>query len=201
MYINTETGQYPVSERDILALYPNTSFGTPFTPPATFANVFLAPQPEYNAYTQFVRELPPMLTDKGFYQQAWEVVEIERTAEEYSALLASLKEQKVKAVAEARRRTMDGGYIYNDVLWDSDANARIAYSELAMRFQAEPGFTTQWKASDGHWVEMNRELFQNVYAAGASYVQACFAWQKQKEAEISECATFEQLEQVSLNYA
>lgn len=73
-YLNTETNQYPITEADIRAANPNTSFPTPFAAPEVYAPVFAAPPPSYNAITHTVQELAPVLTDKGHYEQAWEVV-------------------------------------------------------------------------------------------------------------------------------
>lgn len=76
-YINTTTGQYPVSEQEIRNSYPNTSFPSPFVPPDNYQVVFPASQPTFNTITQTVRETTPILTDKGHYEQAWEVVNLE----------------------------------------------------------------------------------------------------------------------------
>lgn len=75
-YINVETNQYPISEFDIRQVNPNTSFCFPFIAPENYSLVFDAPKPEHNPTTQLVRELEPMLTSKGIYEQRWEVVEL-----------------------------------------------------------------------------------------------------------------------------
>jgi len=110
--------------------------------------------------------------------------------------LDEIKAELQQAVATARRKALDDGFMHNGILWDSDANARIAYAELAMRFQSDPTFVTTWKASEGYWVEMTAPLFQAVYAAGAEHVQTCFAWQAAKEVEINACQTVDELEAV-----
>lgn len=74
-YINEQTKSYPVSERDIRAMNPNTSFPESFIAPEPYAPVFPTPQPEHDQYTHFAREITPVLTDKGHYEQAWEIVE------------------------------------------------------------------------------------------------------------------------------
>lgn len=73
-YINTATGEYPVSESDIRAAYPNTSFSVPFVAPEGYVFVFPTPQPEFNPVIQRVQETAPALTVKGHYEQQWEVV-------------------------------------------------------------------------------------------------------------------------------
>lgn len=76
MWINTETLQWPLYERDIRALYPDTSFPTPFVAPEPYAVVFQSPRPEFNAITQFVREVAPQQVD-GVWSQQWEVVDLD----------------------------------------------------------------------------------------------------------------------------
>lgn len=74
MYINTDTSAYPISEQEIRAAHPNTSFPVPFAPPEGYAWVFPAPQPAYNAITHAVREAAPELTSLGVWEQRWETV-------------------------------------------------------------------------------------------------------------------------------
>lgn len=72
MYINTQTNQYPVSEGEIRAEFPSTSFPTPFKAPEGFAVVFITPQPTVDTITQGVREITPVQVN-GNWQQAWEI--------------------------------------------------------------------------------------------------------------------------------
>jgi hypothetical protein len=72
MYINTTTQQYPVSESEIRAAFPKVSFAAPFSPPDSYAWVFPAPQPAFDAVTHGVREIAPELTSKGTWEQRWE---------------------------------------------------------------------------------------------------------------------------------
>lgn len=92
-YINTETNTIH-SEADIRAAFPNTSFPSPFVPPEEYAVVFPSPAPAYNPITQAVRETTPILTNKGHYEQAWEVVELYATQEERDAAIAADAEAK-----------------------------------------------------------------------------------------------------------
>lgn len=72
-YINTETDQYPVSQQEIQALHPETSFPVPFSPPAPFVFVFAYPRPTFNPITEYVIEVPPAQTPKGNWEQRWSV--------------------------------------------------------------------------------------------------------------------------------
>lgn len=75
-YIQKITKQYPVSEADIKAANPNTSFANPFVAPDEYALVFPAPQLPYNSMTQTIREIEPYKTAKGNYEQQWEVTDL-----------------------------------------------------------------------------------------------------------------------------
>lgn len=74
MYINKITKQHSISEQDIRNLNPNTSFSTPFVAPEPYAWVFPSPQPTVTNL-QVAREIAPVLTDKGHYEQQWEVAD------------------------------------------------------------------------------------------------------------------------------
>lgn len=75
-YINTETKKFNISEAEIRALFPYTMFGIPFVAPRPYAWVFPSPPPDFDQRTQYVREIDPVLTAKGHYEQTWEVVEL-----------------------------------------------------------------------------------------------------------------------------
>lgn len=71
MYINTQT-LAQITESEIRALYPNTSFPVPFVAPDEYAYVFPAPA-QYDPITQTATEIAPTLTNKGHYEQTWTV--------------------------------------------------------------------------------------------------------------------------------
>lgn len=121
---------------------------------------------------------PHTVTNLGPLPDGWSEVEPPRPAGEIRAgLLAEIG---------ARKNAMrDGGFLVDDVLWDSDAGARLAYAELAQRLAADPLFTTRWKASEGQWVTMTAALFAAVYTAGAAHIAAAFAWQEAEEARLA----------------
>lgn len=111
-YINTKTQKYPVTESEIRAAYPNTSFTAPFNPPAEYQPVFPAPQPPYDPVTQTVRELAPNLSVKGNWEQTWGVVPrfteytddqgaVHTVAEQEAAAIAADKAAKAKALQDS----------------------------------------------------------------------------------------------------
>ena len=73
IYINTETLQYPMSEADIKALSPNTSFPNPFVVREPYAPVLNSPQPNYNYLTQYCIETTPKLIGSDWFQQ-WQIL-------------------------------------------------------------------------------------------------------------------------------
>lgn len=99
MYINIDTSQYPVSESDIKAAFPNTSFPVPFTPPDGYAWVFPAPQPSYDPVIRIVRETAPELTVKGTWEQRWEVVPKFSEYTDDQGVTHTVAEQEAAAIA------------------------------------------------------------------------------------------------------
>ena len=99
-YINTETQEYPVTEMQIRELFPNVSFPVPFVPPSNFAPVFPAPQPSYDHVVQVAVEGKPVLTEKGHYEQSWDLI-IDRFTDYTDAdgVFHSKEEQEAAAIA------------------------------------------------------------------------------------------------------
>lgn len=96
-----------------------------------------------------------------------------------------LVEAKKIKVNEGKNQVLDGGFMYEGVLWDSDYKARLAYLELVTQLQMDPGFSTDWKASTGNWTTMNAAKFAAVTPVYRAHIQACFVWQAAREAEIA----------------
>jgi hypothetical protein len=71
-YINTETNDYPITEADIRAAHPHTSFALPFVPFAPYVLVSGSLQPQHDKLTQKVVEASPVQTADGYVQQ-WQV--------------------------------------------------------------------------------------------------------------------------------
>lgn len=134
MYINTQTNQYPVSEREIRVAHPNTSFPTPFRPPSGFEVVFPSPQPTHNALTETVRETAPVLTSKGHWEQRWEVVPLDQ----------DVIDAKTEELAAAVRSTRNKRLAACDWTQLSDAqvnkDAWATYRQALRDVPAQPGF-------------------------------------------------------------
>lgn len=103
MYINIKTNQYPVSESDIRAAFPNVSFPVPFRPVEGYEWVFPTPKPAFNPVIQSAREIDPVKTIKGTWEQRWEVVRKYATKEEEDAAIEADRKSKVSQVVTARQ--------------------------------------------------------------------------------------------------
>ena len=82
-FINTQTGEYPISFAQLRAAHPLTMFPEGFAEAfGDYAPVSTTTQPGYNPGTHKAVELPPVLMD-GQWHQAWDVVPL--TPEEIEA--------------------------------------------------------------------------------------------------------------------
>lgn len=114
-YLDTETLAYGLSEQAVRAANPDYSPPVPFAPPPRYALVFDTPQPAHDVITQVVREVAPVLTDKGHWQQQWEVVpRFSDQADADAAVAASL----VERVAVTRQKSL------GDLAYQYDARAQ-----------------------------------------------------------------------------
>lgn len=73
--IKIDTGEYPVSLQAFKERHPNVSFPAqiPFAD-FGYAVVFETPRPAYDPLTQTAAETAPALTDKGHWEQTWQIV-------------------------------------------------------------------------------------------------------------------------------
>lgn len=176
MYINTTTGQYPVSEAAIRAAHPDTSFPTPFVAPDDYALVFPTPQPAYDAITQSVRETAPALSVKGEYEQQWEVVAL--PPEQAEVNRAAARQAKWEGIKAERDRRKFLGVKVGAHWFHSDDSSRIQQLALAMMGNAVPA-GLMWKVltltPPPVFVEMTPALAQGIFQATAASDAAIFA--------------------------
>lgn len=100
-YINTQTLQQ-ITESEIRALNPNTSFSLPFQAPSIYAIVFPAPA-TYDPVTQIATPAAPELTIKGHWEQRWtvtdksvETIAAEAEAKRIAAIPASVSPRQIR---------------------------------------------------------------------------------------------------------
>ena len=102
MYIRLSDNKYPVSESEIRAANPNTSYPQPFPVPEGHAWVFPIPQPTFDPVLQAARETTPQLTDKGVWEQRWAVVPRFAEYTDDHGVVHTVAEQESAAIATAR---------------------------------------------------------------------------------------------------
>lgn len=133
---------------------------------------------------------------RRFNGAAWELVDPPQegpTDPEYIPSLEEVLTAKMDAINEGKNRALDSGFMFavgegeeaREVLFDSDAKARLAYLELAVKLGQNPAYATPWKASRGQWVTMDAALFAALQPAYEAHIQGCFAWQAAREQEVA----------------
>lgn len=134
---------------------------------------------------------PTAMTGKvRVWQGEWVFVDVqagEPTQDpEYEPSLEDVFNAKMEAINQGKNVALDGGFIFNGTLFDSDAKARLAYLELALKLGQDQTYSTPWKASRGQWVTMDAALFAALQPAYEAHVQGCFAWQGTREQELAQ---------------
>jgi hypothetical protein len=101
-YIELATSRYPVSQSQIRSENPQTSYPASFPVPDGYALVFPAPAPTVpNPVIQIAREVTPVLTGKGNYEQTWEIVDIFSDYTDEEGVVHTKAEQEAAAIAAA----------------------------------------------------------------------------------------------------
>lgn len=180
-YINKTTGEYPVSESMVRLAYPNTSFPMPFQAPEEYALVFASPHPTHDQITEVVRELAPALTDKGHWEQRWEVAPRFESAQEADAAVAEDVAAKRAAswerIKNERDRRKSLGVKVGDHWYHSDADSRIQQLSLFVMGAAVP--PVQWKTLTTSpppvFVTMTPAIASGIFQGTAASDAAIFA--------------------------
>ncbi len=123
MYINTQTNEYPLTEAQVKAAFPNVSFSVPFEPPTPYAVVSPTAVPDYNAMTHKAVESTVAFID-GAYVQVWEIVAL--GAEELEPLLSA------RRLAVMKQIDSDADQIYSDIM----GNRLAEYTEAEAQASA-----------------------------------------------------------------
>lgn len=175
-YIQKTTGQYPLTERDIRAAHPNTSFPSPFKAPDDYAWVFPTPQPSYNPITHGVREIAPALSNKGEYEQQWEVYELDPAQVDKNIVAA--KAGLIEAATNKRWDVMTGGIslqggmqVGTTIDDQNRITSVVANAALAGLTDADE---VDFKAASG-WVRITIGQVKQIAGAIGQFVQACYS--------------------------
>ena len=97
----------------------------------------------------------------------------------------ALAQAKLTAINDGKNTALDGGFVHDGTLFDSDSKARLAYLELGLKLGQDAAYSTPWKASTGVWVMMDAALFAALQPAYEAHIQACFAWQAAREMDVA----------------
>lgn len=154
MLINLATLQV-YTKSEFRAAFPNTSF------PATinyedfgYAVVFPTPQPEHNAITHVAREITPVLTSKGHYEQQWEVVQKFDNPDDEAAAIAADNQAKVdritnEIITATQKRLDDFAKTRN---YDGILSACTYATSTVAKFQSEGQYCVD--ARDATWSKL-----------------------------------------------
>ncbi|MEG0976457.1 MAG: hypothetical protein RSF42_17295 [Comamonas sp.] len=127
MYIDKETGDYPLSPADIIGRHAhNMSFPVPFEAPEQYALVAPANPPAFVQATHKAVELAPLETEDGYLQQ-WEVVPLsdeELAQQEAERLAAEQAARDAARVTVTKRQALLALFDLKQIK-DSDIDAQI----------------------------------------------------------------------------
>lgn len=98
MYIDTVTGDYPLTVDAIKARFPATLFAHPFVPPTGYAEVEQTPHPDWNPVIERVVEGEPENVS-GVWRRSWIIEKIYSTPEQETEAVAA---HEAKALAAWR---------------------------------------------------------------------------------------------------
>ena len=138
MYFKPATQTAFTSHSEIRTAHPDVSFPLVMTDDTLEAHgihaVTTAPQPAHDPITQAVRETAPVLTDKGHWEQQWEVVALDADAiaanqatvraARKTAILAELATIDLKSIRALREG-------YQPKIDELDAQAAALRAEMA----------------------------------------------------------------------
>lgn len=171
-YVNTQTLEYPITEQGIRSIYKDTSFGSIFKAPDEFSIVFESPKPEHNPVTQTVREIAPVFTNKGHWEQQWEVVALdtETVAVNQAAKAAADREAAKAARATAVENIKVTTTAGNTFDGDETAQTRMARAVLVLSTGAAA--SVPWVLADNTVIQADiAELTEALALAGAEQAQ------------------------------
>ena len=199
-YINVQTKAYPVSEQDIRAAHPNTSFPVPFQAPEDYAWVFPTPQPTYEPITHGVREIAPALSSKGEYEQQWEVYELE--PEQVDENLVAAKAGLIEAATAKQWDVMTGGISLPGGMQVGtsidDQNRITSVVANATLVGLTDESLVDFKSNSG-WVQITVGQIKAIAGAIGQFVQACYSAERQHHEAIGLLVTAQELRAYDVN--
>lgn len=142
-YLNLVSHAYPVSEAQIRAENPFTSFPIPFAPTDDYAPVAVLAVPPYARATQTAVATPPDLTQRG-WEQGWRVVELTPTQQAEVAVLI-----QNDIINDTQQRLDDFAKTRN---YDGILSACTYASSTVLKFQQEGQYCVDQR--DATWATL-----------------------------------------------
>ena len=200
-YINLNTLEYNITEEEIKSLFPNTSFNSVFTPPSDYGLVFPTPAPSINRF-QLAREIPPILTDKGFYEQQWEVIDKFQDPTTKSELelieLTNYKQELKQIIVKRREDDEMAGFTYNGKEYDSDLKSIIRISNAAQVAVTNPNFSVFWTAKDNTESLLTGAELIGLQAALVAHISVIHINSRSLKQQIDSATTLAELELIGV---
>lgn len=97
-----------------------------------------------------------------------------------------LRHELKLALKEKKRELRDSGIYFDKILFDSDHRAEFAYNDFFAQAKNDPSLVKRWKASDGVWVDMTKDLCEKVLPLVRQHRQRFYEWYEMKEKELAE---------------
>ena len=195
-YINTDTLEYPVTQAEIRARFPNITFPEAFVAPAPYAPVYAANPPSFDPASQTLvpNNQPTLVGDQWLL--GWTVMDLAQ--EEINATLANDRAamwERIKAIRDSKTQrggvniakvtdNGDGTFTMFNKWFHTDTFSRTQYTGFIILGENAP-VGLQWKTMDGSFVEMNAPLMDEICAAIAAKDAAIFAHAEALRAEVN----------------
>lgn len=147
LYINLETQEYPLSESQVRADFPNTSFPAVFPCPEGYAVVSPASVPTYDPITQYYREVAPEQIAGKWYQN-YEITTL--PDEQITANQAAAKLRLIESVTASTQARLDEFAKTRN--YDGILSACTYASSTVTKFQSEGQYCVN--ARDATWATL-----------------------------------------------
>ena len=143
MYIDTVTGDYPLTVEAIKERFPNTLFAHPFIPPVGYAEVQQTAMPEWKPAIEICVEGAPEL-DNGVWKRSWVIEKIYSSPSEEATALAAYEAKAIQAWREQTTCTPFQGRI---ALSNSGllANVEAAVAAADEKTKVAWEYALEWK--------------------------------------------------------
>ena len=143
MYIDTVTGDYPLTADDIKSRLPNTLFSHPFIPPVGYAEVEHTPMPEWKPAIEHCVEGAPEFS-QGVWKRTWI---IEKLYSDPSAEATALAAHEAKALQDWREQTTCTPFQGRIALSDAGllANVETAIAAADEKTKVAWEYALEWK--------------------------------------------------------